>query len=63
MRKKTLSKLLQETKELNIPRRNCMKTKQDLEKPIIERQCKYKDIIFENYTPICTESLNELKMK
>ena len=38
MRKKTLPKLLQEAKELNIPYRNCMKTKQELEKAIIETQ-------------------------
>ena len=38
-----------------------MKTKQELEKEIVETQRKYKDIIFGNYTPICTECLNELK--
>ena len=54
-------KLLQEAKELNIPRRNCMKMKQELEKTIVETQQKYKDIIFGIDTPICKERLKELK--
>ena len=61
MRKKTLPKLLQEAKELNIPYRNCMKTKQELEKAIIETQRTYKYIIFGNDTPTCAECLNELQ--
>ena len=38
-----------------------MKRKQDLEKTIVEPQCKYKDIIFGNDTPIYKQRLNELK--
>ena len=34
MNKKTLPKLLQEARELNIPSLNCIKTMQDLEKSI-----------------------------
>ena len=52
MRKKTLSKLLQEAKELNIPCRNCMKTKQELKITKKDNIDKYKEIISENDTPI-----------
>ena len=38
-----------------------MKTKQELEKEIVEAQRNYKDIIFSNDTLSCTEYLNELK--
>ena len=61
MRKKTLLKLLQEAQELNIPDRDCRKTKQKLEKTITQTKHKNKDIIFENDTLICKECLNELK--
>lgn len=37
-----------------------MKTRQDLEKAIVETQHKYNDIIFENDSRICEGSLNEL---
>lgn len=32
-----------------------------VERSINETQCKYKGLIFENDTTICTECLNELK--
>ena len=38
-----------------------MKTKQELEKEIVEAQRNYKDIIFSNDTLSCTKYLNELK--
>lgn len=47
--------------ELNIPGRNCMKTKQELEKTIAETQCKHLSIIVWNYGPKCTECLTELE--
>ena len=34
-----------------------------VERSINETQCKYKVLIFENDTTICTECLNELKQK
>ena len=51
MSKKKLSKLLQEAKELNIPLRDFMRMKQELEKAIVETQQKYRDIIFRNDLP------------
>lgn len=56
---KTLLRLSQEAKESNILCRNCMKTKLELEKAIVETQCKYQVIIFENDTPICADCLKE----
>ena len=46
--------------ELNIPRQNCMKTRLDLEKAIVETQHKYNDIIFGNDSRICEACLNKL---
>ena len=40
-------KMLQEAKELNIHRRNCLKTKQEPGKAVVETQRKYMDIIFD----------------
>ena len=48
---KKLSQLLQEAKDLNILCRNCTKTKQELEKAIVETQCKYRGTIFGNDPP------------
>ena len=61
MSKNALSKLLEEAKELNMPRRNCMKAKQELQKAIAETQLKYKDIFFGNDASIYTQCLNQLK--
>ena len=56
MSKKT--NLLQEAKELNIPRRNCMQTKkQELKKA----RARKSNRSFGNYTSICTECLNKLR--
>ena len=38
--------LLELTEKLNIPRRNCMKTKEELEETIKDTITKYKEIIF-----------------
>ena len=51
--------LLEKAKELNIPCRICMKTKQGLEKAIEDTIIKYKDIIFVVDSPIRTKSLND----
>ena len=61
MNENALSKLLEEVKELNIPRRNCMKVKQELEKAIAETQLKYKGIFFGNDASIYTECLEQLE--
>ena len=53
--------LLEKAKELNIPRRNCMKTKQELEKAIKDTIIKYKEIIFGADIPICIKCLDELR--
>ena len=51
--------LLELAKKLNIPRRNCMKTKEELEKAIKDTIKVYKEIIFGSDTPICMECLDE----
>ena len=61
MSKPTLSKLLHEANELNIPRKNCMKTKQELKKEIAVEQSKEKDTIFGNDSRICEGYLKELR--
>ena len=55
--------LLEPAKKLNIPRRNCMKTKEELEKATRDTIAKYKDIIFGADTPACMTCLNELRKK
>ena len=45
---------------LNIPRRNCMKTRKELEKAIKDTITKYKEIIFGVDSSVCMERLNEL---
>ena len=47
-------------KMLNIPRRNCMKTRKELEETIKDTITKYKEIIFGVDSPVCMERLNEL---
>ena len=58
--KQSRKKLRQESKELNIPRRNCMKMKKEFEKAIVETQHKYKDIIFVYDSRILEGCLKEL---
>lgn len=60
MCRKTLSKLLQETKKLSIPRRNLI-SREECEKAIAETQRKYKDSVFEINTRICKACLKELR--
>ena len=51
--------LLELTKKLNIPRRNCMKTRVELEKTIKNTITKYKEIIFGPDSPVCMTCLDE----
>ena len=53
--------LLEKAKELDKHRRNCMKTKQELEKVIKDTVIKYKEIIFGADSPICMKCLDELQ--
>ena len=45
--------LLELAKTLNIPRRICMKTKEELEEAIKDTITKYKEIIFGADSPTC----------
>ena len=54
-----MSKLLKESKELNIPRRNLV-SKDKLEKAIKDTIIRYKDIIFDVDSPMCIKCLYEL---
>ena len=51
--------LLELAKKLNIPRRNCMKTKEGLEEAIKDTITMYKEIIFISDTPACMQCLDE----
>ena len=53
--------LLGLAKKLNIPRRNCMKTKEELEEAIKDTIKGYKEIIFGSDTPACVACLDELR--
>ena len=53
--------LLELAKRLNIPRRNCIKTKEGLEKAIKDTITKYKEIIFGADSPACMACLNKLR--
>ena len=53
--------LLGLAKKINIPRRNCMKTKEELEEAIKDIITMYKDIIFSSDTPTCMACLDELR--
>ena len=53
--------LLELAKKLNIPRRNCMKTKEELEEAIKDTIAGYKNIIFGLDTPVCMACLDELQ--
>ena len=53
--------LLELAKKLNIPRRNCMKTNEELEEAIKDTIKVYKEIIFGLDTPVCMACLNELR--
>ena len=53
--------LLELGKKLNIPRRNCMKTKEELEEAIKDTITIYKEIILGSDTPVCMACLGELR--
>ena len=53
--------LLELAKKLNIPRRNCMKTKEEPEKAIKDTIKIYKELIFGSDTPACMACLEELR--
>ena len=53
--------MLELAKKLNIPRRNCMKTKEELEEAIKDTITGYKEIIFGSDTPACMAFLAELR--
>ena len=53
--------LLKLAKKLNIPHRNCMKTKEELEEAIKDTTItRYKEIIFGSHTSVCMACLDEL---
>lgn len=53
--------LLELAKRLNIPRRKCMKTREELEDAIKDTINAYKDIIFGSDTHTCTICLDKLR--
>ena len=53
--------LLELAKKLNIPRRNFMKIKEELEEAIKDTIKGYKEIIFGSDTPACMACLDELR--
>ena len=53
--------LLELAKRLNIARRNCMKTREELEKAIKDTIKGYKKIIFGSDTPVCMTYLDKLR--
>ena len=53
--------LLELAKKLNIPRRNCMKTREELEEAVKDTIKGYKEIIFGSDTPIYMACLDELR--
>ena len=53
--------LFEPAKKLKIPRRNGMKTKEELEEAIKDIIKGYKEIIFDSDTPACMAFLDELR--
>ena len=53
--------LLELAKKLNIPRRNCMKTKEELEEAIKDTITECWEIIFGSHTSACMACLKELR--
>ena len=53
--------LLELAKKLNITRRNCMTTKEELEQAIEDTIAKYKEIIFGSDAPVCMARLGTSK--
>ena len=52
---------LEHTNKSNIPRQNCMKTKEKLEEAIKDIISVYEDIIFGSDTPACMACIDELQ--
>ena len=52
--------LLELAKRLNVPRQNCMKTREKLEDAIKDTINEYKEIIFGSDIPKCTTYLDKL---
>ena len=55
--------LLELAKKLNIPCRNCMKAREELEETTKDTIKGYKEIIFGSDTPACMTCLDELRKK
>ena len=53
--------LLELVKKLNIPSRNCMKKKEELEEAIKDTITRYKEIIFGSDNLACMACLDELR--
>ena len=53
--------LLELAKKLNILRRNCMKTREELKEAIKDTIRRYKEIIFSSDNPTCMVCLDELR--
>ena len=54
--------LLELAKKLDVPRRNCMKTKEELEEAIKDTITRmYKEIFFNSDTPTCMACLDKLR--
>ena len=53
--------LLELAKKVNVPHRNCMKTREELEEAIKDTITRYKEIIFRSDTPVCMACLDELR--
>ena len=52
---------LEIAKKLNTPRRNCMRTKEELEEAIEDTIKRCKEIIFDSDTPSCMACLDKLR--
>ena len=53
--------LLELGKNLNMPRRNCIKAKEELKEAVKDNIKGYKEIIFGSDTPVCMTCLDELR--
>ena len=53
--------MLELAKKLNIPRRNCMNTNEELEEAIKDIITEYNNIIFGSDTPDCMACLDQLR--
>ena len=53
--------MLELARKLNIPHRNCMKTKEKLFEAIKDTITRYKEVIFGSDTPACMVCLDELR--